>query len=288
LVNKQEIPIMQAIHKPTRRVGLLGRNTLVLISAVVFSACAGWGTQESRHPGDVFRSGDNYVRLVPVEAGAPTNSHPFVTSPRELRRLLAGINVVGADTIRKAPVFSKEQLDMIVPPLTTALSKAGPYQDVTFAVTAYPGLFGKYSPKSVTTGRLFVSAGAMNLIFGLMQERFGGSDYEFETPKTTPGIRARRIDLAPWSIDASNAEVHEQRGDWLVFKQSVIPAAAIAPTRPSPETGARPGGETTSPAIDAKAQEIENRLRLLDRLKEKGAITEQEYRERRRAILEQL
>jgi hypothetical protein len=279
---------MQATHKATRRVCLLGCKMLLLVLSTALSACVGMGDRESRHPDDVFRSGDNYVRLVPAETGAPTNSHPFIISPRDLRKLLAGINVVGADSIGKAPVFSKEQLDMVVPPLATALSKAGPHQDVTFAVAAYPGLFGSYSTKSVTTGRLFVNAGSMNLIFGLMQERFGRSDYEYKVPKIAPGIRARRIDLAPWQLDAGNANVYEQRGDWLVFNQSAIPAAAIAPTRPSPEAGVRPGGDTTSPTIDAKAQEIENRLRLLDRLKENGAITEQEYRERRRAILEQL
>lgn len=279
---------MQAIHEAKRRVCHLRRSMLLLVLATMLSACAGMGARESRHPGDVFRSGDNYVRLVPAEAGAPTNSHPFIISPRDLRNLLAGIHVVGADSIRKAPVFSKEQLEMIVPPLTNALSKAGPHQDVTFTVTAYPGLFGTHSLKSVTTGRVFVSAGAMNLIFGLMQERFGGSDYEYKMPEIAPGTRARRIDQAPWQIDVGNAKVREQRGDWLVFNQSVIPAAAIAPPRPSPEAGVKPGGETTSPTIDAKAQEIENRLRLLDRLKENGAITEPEYRERRRAILEQL
>lgn len=279
---------MQAIRKTTRRVCRLGGGMSLLVLITMLSACAGMGARESRHPGDVFRSGDDYVRLVPVEAGAPPNSHPFIISPRDLRNLLSGIHVAGANSISKSPVFSKEELETIVPPLATALSKAGPHQDVTFAVTAYPGVFGSHSPKSVTTGRVFVSAGAMNLIFGLMQERFGRSYYENKMPEITPGLRARRIDLAPWQLDASNADVRERRGDWLVFNQSAIPAAAISPTHSSTEAGVKPGNGTTLPTIDTKAQEIENRLRLLDRLKDDGAITEQEYRERRRAILEQL
>lgn len=279
---------MQATHRATCRFRFLWRNVSLLVLAAAVSACAATGTEDRRHPDDVFRSGDNYVRLVPVEAGAPVNAHPFAISASELRRLLAGINVAGADSIGKAPVFSKEELAMIVPPLAAALSKAGPHQDVTFAVTAYPGLFGSYSPKSVTTGRLFASADAVNLIFGWMQERFGGADYEYKIPAVAPGVRARRIDTAGWTIEPGSAHLYDKRGDWLVFDRSAIPAATIVPTHPSIEAGVKSGGGAVVPTVDAKAQEVENRLRLLDRLKEKGVITEQEYFERRRAILREL
>jgi hypothetical protein len=48
------------------------------------------------------------------------------------------------------------------------------------------------------------------------------------------------------------------------------------------------GGPGTPPAVDSRVQEIENRLRTLDRLKADGVIKEEEYNERRRAILQGL
>ena len=52
------------------------------------------------------------------------------------------------------------------------------------------------------------------------------------------------------------------------------PAAAAAPQKPA--------------AADPRYEEIQARLRTLERLKAEGLITEEEYRERRRAILQSL
>ncbi|HEX9812843.1 MAG TPA: SHOCT domain-containing protein [Burkholderiales bacterium] len=273
------------IIKGTRCARVRRRAVAALVFSVALYACAGTSSQDSEDPGYVFRSGDSYVRLVPIEPGAAANSHPFAISADRLSRLMAGINVSGADSIGKAPVFSKEELETIVPPLASALSKVGPNRDVTFAVTSYRGIFGAASPKSVTTGRLFVSGDSVNLIFGLMQERFREGDFAYTVPTTTPGMRSRRIDATGWKIESGGAHFHEQRGDWLEFDRGAIPAAAPA----VPDVGTKSGGEAPPPpTIDRKAREIEDRLRLLDRLKEKDAITEQEYLERRRAILSEL
>ena len=268
-----------------RRARFFWRNAAPIVLAIVVFGCAGVGAEGNRYPGDVFRSGDSFVRLVPTETGAAANLHPFAVSAAELRRLLSGIRVSGASSIRNEPVFTKEELDTIVPPLAVALSRAGPHQDVTFAATGYHGVFGSHSPKSATTGRLFVNADGVNLIFGLMQERLGVSDHDEKITVMTPGLRARRIEWGPWKIVPDAARFYEKRVDWLVFNRSAItPAAATTP--PSGGASAKPGEETVTPKIDAEAQEIEKKLRVLDRLKEKGVITDQEYRERRRAILQ--
>ncbi len=255
----------------------------LLLLVATLSACAA-GVKNDQDGSYVYRADDDFVRLVPIEPGAPPNAHPFAISASQLRQLLAGVEVRGATSIRKAPVFTKEELETIVPPLASALAKAGPNQDVTFAVTGHRGIFGRASPKTVTTGRLFASGDSLHLIFGLMQERVdsGTLGYTVLSPTLTPGARSRRIGDSIWKIEPGPGRFREQRGDWLVFDRSAMPppeALQAAPAAPD----MKPGGEAP-----AKAQEIENRLRVLDALKEKGVITEQEYLERRRAILEQL
>lgn len=283
---------MPTILEAMRRACLRRHYLSLLVLATALSACAMFASKNGQDRNYVYRSGDDYVRLEPVEPGAPLNSHPLAISPERLSRLLAGVKVSGAASVRAVPVFSKEELETIVPPLASALSKAGPNQDVTFAVTSYRGLFGTFSPESVTTGRLFISGNSLNLIFGLMQQRLdmGELDYTGVTPKITAGTRARRIDSTVWKIEPNGAHFHDHRGDWLVFDRSVIPAAVTNPaTRPASEAGKKSGGETPAPPkIESKEQEIENRLRMLDDLRKKGVITEQEYRERRREILQEL
>ena len=271
---------MSIMLQSTRRVRSSWSYVSLLVLATALCACAETGATESSNRGDGFQSGDNYVRLIPIEAGAPANSHPFVISADQLHQLLAGIKVDDASLAGRAPVFLEEELQTIVPPLVSALSKAGPNQDVAFAVTSHRGVFGSYSPKSITTGRLFANADSLNVIFGLMQQRVdsGALDYSGVTPAAIPGARSRRLEVG-WKIEPGSAHLHEKRGDWLVFDRSAIPPAAVLPSA---------GSATEAGTIDHKAKEIESRLQVLDELKKRGAITEPEYLERRRAILQEL
>lgn len=281
------MPIMLRIM---RRASVRWHYLSLLVLAAILAACAGARTN-SGDGTDVYRSGDDYVRLEPIEPGAPANSHPFAISAAQLRELLAPLKVSRADSIDRVPVFLNEELDTIVPPLVSALSKAGPNQDVTFAVTGQRGLFGRRSPRSLTTGRLFVSGDSINLIFGLMQLRLESEKVDpalVIAPMIIPGTRSRRIDTTGWKLDPVGGYFHDQRADWVMFDRSALKPETTPATAPAPGTDAKPGGGTSAPTTDSKVQEIEKRLQVLDALRKKGAITEQEYLERRRAILEQL
>jgi hypothetical protein len=198
-----------------------------LVLAATLTACA---STDNSDRADIYRSDDNYVRLEPIEPGAPVNAHPFTISAPQLRELLAPLKVSHADSVGKAPVFLNEELDTIVPPLVSALAKAGANQDVTFAVTGERGMLGKYSPKSITTGRLFVTEKKINLIVGLMQQRLGSENFALApiAPKILPGSRSRRVDTDPWKLDPVGGYFHEQRGDWVVFDRGALGTAAIS------------------------------------------------------------
>lgn len=270
-----------------RRTQLCWRGAVLLLAFTV-TACA--STKDAGELRYVYQADDNYVRLEPIEPGAPANAHPFSISVDQLRRLLADLKVSGAATIRETRVFSPEELETIVSPLATALSQAGPNQDVTFAVTSHRGLLGSLSPKSFTTGRLFVTGDSLHLIFGLMQARVdtGRLDYTGVNPEVAPGKRARRIESV-WEIEPGRGRIREQRGDWLVFDRTAVPPAADA-AKPQAGEADADSGEAAPAASDfeRRAKELENRLRLLNTLRERGAITDKEYRERRQTILDQL
>jgi hypothetical protein len=204
-----------------RRANFRRRHLSPLVLAATLAACAAVGTSDRT---DVYRSNDDNVRLEPLESGVAPNSHPFVISAGQLRELLAPLKVSRAESIDNVPVFLNEELNTIVPPLMIALSKAGPNQDVTFAVTSYRGLLGKYSPKSLTTGRLFVSGNTINLIFGLMQLRLGSENLDPAgvAPRIVSGTRTRRVDTTVWKIDPVGGYFHDRRGDWVVFDRAAL------------------------------------------------------------------
>lgn len=288
---------MQTVLEAARRTGFRWRCLSLLVLAVALTACATTGARDVIY---VYQSDDNFVRLEPIEPGAPPNSHPAVIAANQLTRLLADLQVTGGASVGKAPVFLPQELETIVPPLVSALARAEPNQDVTFAVTAPRGFAGRFASKTLTTGRVFVSGDSLNLIFGVIQQPLDPEPAGYYSARhpIVPGTRSRRIDFAA-RIEPGSGRFYERRPDWLVFDGAAKPAtstpsapppASAVPTTP-PASGAepKPGGEAPStPSVDSKAQEIENKLRVLDALRKRGAITEQEYQERRRAVLEQL
>jgi len=222
-----------------------------------------------------YRPEHGFVRIESIEAGARDNAHPAAVSGEALRAVLENLKVKGT-SLHPVAVFDKEELVEFVPPMASALRNAGPQEDVTFAVAGQRGLFGRFSGTTFTTGRLYVRDGEINVIFGQMHERY--EDRNGATPVQVPfeiGSRERRIEDT-WQLQTSGACVVQRRGDWIAADAGCLRDASSAIP-------------TSAPTADGDAirvQEVEARLRLLDQLKQRGAITEEEYRERRKAILE--
>jgi hypothetical protein len=238
------------------------------------------------------KTAQGYVRLEPIESSAPQNDHPAQIRAGELRGALASIRIKGSTLSTGGAVFDDKELADIVPNIAAALSKAGPAEDVTFAVFGRHGVFGEHSPATVTSGRVFVQGGQLNVILGLMQTRYEDV-YSSGAVELKSGQRARRVEQA-WQASAEPATVVDKRGDWLRFDVSQLaslakPAETAKEARPG--EAARPAAESAPQkpaAADTRYQEIQSRLKVLDRLKADGLITEDEYRERRRAILQSL
>jgi len=171
-------------------------------------------------------------------------------------------------------------IQVLAPHLQKALKQAAPGQDVVFAVLGlHNALYGLAKSPRVTTGRVFFKAGKLNLIVGLVQKDVNEREDRRLSP-FTPGSRQKQAS-GEWALLADTPLV---RGDWLVFsedwqapvvpsavvekKEAAVPAAAVQPAKRSEEI--------RKPA---------ERLIILKELKEKGLITEDEYRAKRQEIL---
>jgi len=265
----------------------LGRN--LLIGAVVALAMCACGLNKGKPNNDAqvvsyqFRTEYGFVRIEHIEPEAGENTQPFDVSEDALKQALRSLRVKG-NFGNAEPVFTDDELTTMVPALATALAKAGPKEDVTFASPGRHGLFGDNSPRTVTTGRLFVRNQQLNLIFGLIQYPFEQNliDNSSELRPFTPGSRRAPIENRS-TIAGNQARLVGDRPDWVVFDASRL-AVATAPKQD--QTKSTNNKTTVNAPVDDHYKEIESRLRLLDRLKADHVITEDEYRERRRAILD--
>lgn len=242
------------------------------------------------------------VELVTREAGAPDNQQPQQLATEALRQQLAQVEVVGRNG--RFPLFGADELADLVMPLVQALAVAGPGADVLLLSSARRegGILG--SPMAVTA-RVFVQGGSLQLIVHDARldfyDVYRGTHVE---PKFAYGSRSAAGSVALQSPSATN-----KRGDWLAIPlQAGAPTSAAPAALTAPATGApgslvqaaapataaaqlvpAPAAAPARKALDASgAEDIERRLETAKRLREKNLITEDEYQQKRREILQLL
>jgi hypothetical protein len=246
----------------------------------------------------------SFVRIERAEPGAAPSLHPVSVSVPALQKALGSVK------FGNEPLFNDEELAEIAPPLVTALGRVTPDQDISFAVSGKHSALGPLAPRSVTTGRLFRNADGLQFIVGLARKPF---ESEFNATGTLiafePGRRAKPVDASLRLADADPTNVM-RRGDWASLVVATAAASVVPATAPATEAAALPArspaaaGATTAPApssaapaaavprpapdADALYRNVSERLKALQRLRDAGLITPQEYDEKRRQILSEL
>jgi hypothetical protein len=239
------------------------------------------------------------IRIVEREAGAAANQHPARLEPEWLRQQLAVVRVTARGA--NQPLFGADELAELIEPLAQAFSVAGPGDDLLLLSTSRRNEGLLIQPSGITA-RLFVQAGALHLIVNDARRDFV-SEYRATQiePRFTFGSRQAAGTAALQSSAATS-----RRGDWLVVPLSASVAAPAAPAAPAMAPAAAaaavaaPAAAPAAPAAPvapaaaprnrdaAFAEEIEQRLVTLKRLRDRGLITEQEYEQKRREILQLL
>lgn len=254
---------------------------------IMMFSTIGWASDQRR----LWQSRDQFVALESQDSSSSMksapNQHPFDISSDRLTALLASLEVRTPDSKGIQPLFTTSALETLVPELQSGLSKAKPAEDVTFAVIGlHTALFGFAKTPKVTTGRMFVSDGRINIIFGMVQKDFSERDDRRLSP-FTPGTR-QSVASGDWTIMPQNGQdMTLVRRDWVAFGQAwkptvtkaAAPAAQAEPSATIPARQIQQSSDNRKPA---------DRLTTLNELKEKGLISEEEYRTKRLEILNAL
>jgi len=234
----------------------------------------------------IWQTQEGYVAVVPQDTARNVpvvpNNQPVDLTEDLLIGLLGSVQVRDTMKDKPSPLFTEGSLQLMVPYLQQALRKAGPGEDVTFVVIGlYKSLFGLANRPLVTSGRLFYLDGKLNLILGVVKDegrsRFEATDRDYRL--IAVGSR-QDVAQGEWSLVPSEEQPFElPRRDWVVLNPKtafvVKPVPVATPTPPPVAQSGRKGAE----------RPLTERLATLNDLKDKGLITEDEYKAKRREIL---
>ncbi|MGY4827545.1 SHOCT domain-containing protein [Sphaerotilaceae bacterium SBD11-9] len=220
------------------------------------------------------------IQLVAREPGSAPNQHPARISPEALREQLSRVQFVAGG--KRQTLFANDEVAELIDPLSQALERAAPSDDVLLLSSARRegGLLG--SPTAITA-RLFVQGGALQFI--VRDTRFAYYD-TYRGTNVQPRFSYPSRGTAGSAV-LESAGVTNKRTDWLQLSASAAPAPAAAPVA-APAPVATPAPAPAAKPADPGAAGAEQRLETLKRLRERNLITEEEYQQKRREILQQL
>lgn len=242
------------------------------------------------------------IRLVAREAGAPPNEHPATLETETLRQLLSPLRFAVGNNAQ--PLFASDELGELLDPLREAFASAGPNDDLLLLSSSRRG-GGVFQQPLAVTARLFVQGGQLQLIVNDARYEFY-NDYRGtgRAPQFSFGSRGKAGSVA---LRSGNGTL--PRADWVALPLTAAAAPAAPAVQASPATVAQAAAAPRAPAVVAPApataapttaapalrprdpgfaDEVEQRLVTLKRLRDRGLISEEEYQQKRREILQAL
>ncbi|HZV82696.1 MAG TPA: SHOCT domain-containing protein [Geobacteraceae bacterium] len=269
---------------------------IIRLLAFIFATGAAWLVNAGVEPSPaaaaernmLWQSREQFLALESQdkgETGPPApNDHPAVITEEQLTTLLAQLTLRAADGSAPEPLFTRKSLETLAPKIVLGLRQAQPSEDLTFAVIGlHEALYGLAKVPRVTTGRLFVKNGRLNLIVGLAQRDVNEREDRRLAP-FTPGSR-KAAAAGDWLLQVPTKPTgyNMARRDWVTVATNwqPLPSTESPPTVPSNQAPKvlNQHEQSRSPA---------ERLTTLQELKNKGLITDEEYRSKRLQILNEL
>ena len=289
---------------PVKRIGKSGTAwSMVLLMAILggVAGCAsiGGGQAGEVRVRTVWKARDQYVAIEKQDrhAGiAPTaNAHPADLPVERLRSALESIDAHPAGKDVTVALFKDPELNILGEKIREGLASAAPDEDVTFAVIGhYPVLLGLMRERKVTTGRVFCLDGQLNIIFGDILRDVKENEDRRLFP-FLPGSRASSVP-GEWTLVAKpdGERFTLNRSDWATFP--LVPPRTLVVPPPvqlvpgSGVTGDKAPHPVVSPEKPGKVGKtsVEERLIILNELRNKKLITDEEYRMKRQGILDEL
>ena len=300
----------------------------IILTAVLALSLAGCGAnllknEEAHVKSVIWQQHDQFVRIESQDRDSimvSDNDHPAKLSANLIRKTLGSLEVQFEGEDNPVPVFSPEELEILGEAVSKGLALAGPDEDITFAIA---GIHQGQTTRGISTCRLFVNNDRLNLIIGTLHEKhtenMDGSRHALVpgsrkyTPHTINWTIAPRIGMKYKTNGALTSDV-VTRYDWLILnptpdtfreaaqiwedsaqfesEQQKIQQKihkmeqSIEQMKQNSMTGAPIAAP--APAGPMELNKIEQRLQVLQQLKDKGLINDDDFRSKKQDILDSI
>ncbi|MCP4299990.1 MAG: SHOCT domain-containing protein [Gammaproteobacteria bacterium] len=288
---------------------------LFFMAGLVFAA------DDAGSSGVIWQKDRNtFIRYADLDQSANgTNDHPAQLGAEEVRKALTSLKLQqdkkDDESDEPASLFTDEQVDTLSQYLREGLAGAKPNQDVVFALDKnVKTLFGLKTKRVFVAGRAFYTDGQLNVLIGDYDRpadegfeaaydptHMGIVNYNFDHGRRTRDTRAFVRSVIPVEGVENKRVEGAARNDWLLIDVTAASEASDAremqrqaeeKAKKRAEITELLAGEDVAPAGPAAStpasQSIEERLTILNDLKEKGLVSDEEYATKRKQILEEL
>lgn len=262
----------------------------------------------------IWQEGPNvYIKLAQQEGREyGPNDHPAQLKVDAVKHVLRAMRFENESA---RAVFTEEQAETLGSMLSEGLRQAKPDQDVLFALmrSEKSKLLGLRPDRYFVAGRAFFKLGQLHIIFG-DYDRWRNDSAEKAYDPTEVGITKYKLEHGRRLKSSGKVKYPVQnvdglknmrykgqmRNDWLVIdvdRASNAYAQVIENKKQSELDAKRQElrkmlreemGVARQPAPRRVVRTPEERLEALNRLQEKGLITDQEYAKKRQQILDDL
>ena len=203
---------------------------------------------------------------------------PYSFRLRTIQKCLLSLKFKEKNTLNahKGRVFNNDLAKRLAPLIQKKFSQANSNQRISFKISNASG-------KAYLQGDTFLTSEGMHWRFtALRSVKWGIEDFS--------------VSGEPWALISQMGQVYKQRywqgstqlaqdiTNWIIF-ENILPTASRILPEPTPN---RSRLKNIPPLKKPTASEVKERLNLLDQLRKENVITEKEYIDKRRGILEQL
>ncbi|WDT85387.1 hypothetical protein [Alteromonas sp. 009811495] len=248
---------------------------------------------------------NNFIRLVEkpneTDSDMRANQHPFTLHERDITAILSGIQVVKNQNT-STPLFSNEQVSLLAAYLPEALITATAQQDVIFALSKEKRyLAGLKTQTYYVAGSIFVADNQLNILIGEF-DKLANKAYEMAYDPTSQGLVKYDFDFgkrlqakfsfnSPLSFSTPGIDLKtKNRFDWVVAPTQLAFEAPVEKEifSLSNRENVPSKKDVSGPATLSKKNNIVDRFKRLNALKNLNLISETEYAEKRRQLLDEL
>jgi hypothetical protein len=183
----------------------------------------------------LWEAGLQYVRVVNQDIPSLPNEHPVALTSEELRAVLGEIYVSERIAFREQenPLFSVGELQILSTTIASGLGQAAANEDVDFvSIGVHPAALA--DEQKTNSGKVFMSGGRLNIIFGLIHEIYRDKDVATGQPvdrrlhPLLPGTRradsgtAVNVTLDSGQSFYLDPDSGKERTDWLVLDIATV------------------------------------------------------------------